>query len=93
MLPDDWPPLRISIWQIDLHAWGIDNIIAALQHDSDRVFRVSLWEVANPQLEQTSAAMQQPFPALADLDGHHTYGAWTGTVFELRFARAWGNCR
>jgi hypothetical protein len=92
MLSDGWPPLRISIRQIDLRAWGIDNIIAALQ-DSDRVFRVSLWEVANPQLEQISAAMQQPFPALTDLDGHHTYGARTGTGLKLRFAQAWANCR
>ena len=44
----------------------IDNIIAALQH-SDCVFRVSLWDIANPQLEQISAAMQQPFPELTDL--------------------------
>ena len=65
-LPEGWPPLHIFIQQNNVRAGGIDNIIAALQH-RDRVFRVSLWDVANPQLEQISAAMQQPFPALTDL--------------------------
>ena len=65
-LPDDWPPLPICIRQMDLYLWGLDNIIAALQH-CDRVSRVSLEDMTNPQLEQISAAMLQPFPALIDL--------------------------
>jgi hypothetical protein len=65
-LPDGWPPLPISILQINPSALGIDSIIAALQY-SDRVFEINLWDVGNPQLEQISAAMQQPFPALTNL--------------------------
>ena len=45
---------------------GMDNIIAALEHN-DRVCRVSLLNLAGWQLEEVLSAMQMPFPKLTDL--------------------------
>jgi hypothetical protein len=45
---------------------GADNIIAALGQ-SNRVCHVELFDLANGQLENISAAMQAPFPELTDL--------------------------
>ena len=44
----------------------MDNITAALGHN-ERICKIDLFEVTNSQLEQVSAAMQQPFTALTNL--------------------------
>src|SRR5258708_6010690 len=36
-----WPPLPIVVWQHSNSAWGIDNIMAALEHN-DRVCEITL---------------------------------------------------
>jgi hypothetical protein len=60
-----WPPLPIVIMQ-DGQPTQMDNIILALEHN-DRVCRIDLLDVMNPELEEFLAAMQQPFPALTEL--------------------------
>ena len=45
---------------------GTDNIIAALGQ-TNRVCKISLWDLADRQLERVLAAMQVPFPELTDL--------------------------
>jgi hypothetical protein len=45
---------------------GTDNVIAALGR-SNRVRQISLWSLANRQLENVLAAMQVPFPELTEL--------------------------
>jgi hypothetical protein len=63
---DVWPVLPIVVWSDDHESWGMDNIVAALEHN-DRIYRLDL----NPQsshFEELLAAMQQPFPALKFLD-------------------------
>jgi hypothetical protein len=60
-----WPPLPIVIMQVG-QPTQMDNIILALEHN-DRVCRIDLLDVMNPELEEFLAAMQQPFPALTEL--------------------------
>jgi hypothetical protein len=60
-----WPPLPIVIMQVG-QPTQMDNIILALEHN-DRVCRIDLLDVMNPELEEFLAAMQQPFPALTKL--------------------------
>ena len=62
-----WPLLPIVISGNDNQEWGVDNIIAALEHN-DRVTGVELWSVQSSQMEKVVAAMQEPFPALTYLD-------------------------
>jgi hypothetical protein len=50
--------------------WGVDNIIAALEHN-DRVCGIrslNISETPNSQYEKVLAALQQPFPALTRLN-------------------------
>ena len=60
-----WPPLPIVIVK-NGQPTQMDNAIAALEHN-DRVCRIDLGDVINPEMEEFLAAMQQPFPALTDL--------------------------
>ena len=63
---DVWPPLPIAIrdyWDATL---GIDNIVAALEHN-DRISELQLLDIPSSQLEKVLAGMQQPFPALTRL--------------------------
>jgi hypothetical protein len=46
--------------------WGMDNIIAALEHN-DRIRRLELLDMTSSQLEKVLATMRQPFPALTRL--------------------------
>ena len=62
-----WPPLPIIISGNGKEELGVDNIIAALEHN-DRVYGVELWRVTSSQLENVLAAMQEPFPALTYLE-------------------------
>jgi hypothetical protein len=63
-----WPQLPIVIWHDDCPILGVDNIIAALEHNK-RVCEIRLGSGPIPDLQQEEvlAAMQAPFPALTDL--------------------------
>ena len=61
-----WPDLPISVWDYDHKKWGMDNIIAALEH-VDRVCQLGLFDIPGPQSQKVLAEMQQPFPALTSL--------------------------
>ena len=63
---DAWPLLPILVCGDDHETWGVDNIIAALEHN-DRIRQLDLLGVPNSQMEKVLAAMQQPFPALEGL--------------------------
>ena len=64
---DVWPPLPIVITGEDDEKWGVDNIIAAVEHN-DRICELELWLSSSSQMEEVFAAMQQPFPTLARLE-------------------------
>jgi hypothetical protein len=64
---DVWPPLPIVIMGECDENWGVDNILAALEH-YDRICELNLFPVASLQMEEVIAAMQQPFPALTCLE-------------------------
>ena len=69
-----WPPLPIVVWDHHKELWcGVDNIIAALEYN-DRICQLTLFQIATREFEDVFAAMQQPFPALTDLDLAHLYG-------------------
>ena len=63
---DAWPLLPINVWGDGHKRWGVDNIIAALEHN-DRIRKLDLSGVLSSQMEKVLAAMLQPFPALEDL--------------------------
>ena len=58
-----WPPLPIIIGAKDYTTWGVDNIIAALEH-TDRITQLRLLDISSPLLDKVFLAMQAPFPAL-----------------------------
>jgi hypothetical protein len=60
-----WPPLPIVIWHFG-QPTQMDNIIVALEHN-DRVCQIHL-DITNSQWKEVLAAMQQPFPALTNLE-------------------------
>ena len=61
-----WPLLPISVWGENDAKWGVDNIIAALEHN-DRICQLVLFEISSSQMEKVLAGMQQPFLALKHL--------------------------
>src|SRR5260221_4594566 len=61
-----WPPLPIIIWQNGDPRWGIDNIVAALEHN-DRVCKIDLFGVTSLELGEVLVPMQKPHLALTDL--------------------------
>ena len=61
---DVWPPLPISLYQIERTNSGGDNIIAALERN-DRVCRMTL--KLDLQWEKVFDATQEPFPELTHL--------------------------
>jgi hypothetical protein len=64
---DVWPALPIHIRDEDSIS-GLDNITAVLEHN-DRICEIVLHQVSNSLLERVSAAlMQEPFPALTQLE-------------------------
>ena len=73
---DVWPPLPIVVKVYTAETWGVDNIIATLEHN-DRICDVILYDVPSPQLEKVLAAMQQPFPTLTFLQ------LWSGDETTL----------
>jgi hypothetical protein len=66
---DVWPLLPILIWVDGHKTWGMDNIVAALDHN-DRICTINVYNVRIPssQLEKVFAAMRRPFPTLTRLD-------------------------
>lgn len=64
---DVWPHLPIVIWVYGHEMSGVDNIIAALEHNNC-ISRIDLFNVSSSQLENILAAMQMPFPQLTRLD-------------------------
>ena len=74
---DIWPPLPLIIQDnrpAGDRTTGVDNIIAALEHN-DRVCKICLNWLSSPDWEYLtdSALMQKPFPELTDLV-LHMYG-------------------
>ena len=67
-----WPPFPIIIEAIYRDSWGVDNILAALQHN-DRICQLDLFGFPSSQLDKILAVMQQPFPALTYLRIWPTY--------------------
>ena len=63
---DVWPSLPIIMKYYEPPASDVDNVVAALEHH-DRLCDVTLWNVPSPQLEEFSAVMKEPFPALTHL--------------------------
>ena len=65
---DVWPrlPIIVQTWRSDNEKWGVDNIVAVLEHN-DRIRMLVFNYLHSCQLERVLAAMQQPFPALTDL--------------------------
>ena len=63
---DIWPALPIVVWDHGHEKWGVDNIIAVLEH-KDRICGIDLRTIQGSQFETVLAALQQPFPALTSL--------------------------
>ena len=64
---DVWPLLPIVVLGFDLREWGVDNIVAALEH-TGRIHQLTLnFRISILQLEKVLAAMLQPFPALTSI--------------------------
>ena len=64
---DVWPMLPIVVSGLNHNVWGVDNIVAALEH-KDRICQLDIGHWHMPQFEKVLAEMQQPFPALTRLD-------------------------
>ncbi len=63
---DVWPPLPLIVRGTNMSLLSyVDNIIAVLGQ-SNRVCEVSLYDLADWQLEKVLAAMQVPFPELTE---------------------------
>ena len=60
---DVWPVLPIVVWSDGHEKWGVDNIIAALEH-SDRICRINFWRVPSTHFKNILAAVERPFPKL-----------------------------
>jgi hypothetical protein len=63
---DIWPLLPIHLVIDGLETRGIDNIIAALEHN-DRICELAIFDLSSSERENLWATLQQPFPALTDL--------------------------
>jgi hypothetical protein len=63
---DVWPLLPIVIIDKEDEKWGVDDIIAALEHN-DRICELKLWLVPSSRMDKVLEAMQQPFPELTTL--------------------------
>ena len=63
---DAWPMLPIFVQGLGHTMWGVDNFIAALEHNH-RIRQLNILCVPSSQMEKVLAAMQQPFPTLEHL--------------------------
>jgi hypothetical protein len=69
---DVWPLIPIAIRAFNCETWGLDNIIAALEHNN-RICDMDLFtnpKISSSQLKLVLAAMQKPFPTLTRLHFH-----------------------
>jgi hypothetical protein len=66
---DTFPLLPIVLQQYDDRTWDMDNIMAALEH-KDRLCEITLRDASISPAEKVLAAMQEPFPALTNLQLH-----------------------
>ncbi len=66
-LLDVWPSHPIVVRANGLLSWDLDNLIATLKHN-DRACIIQLWSVPSSLLELVSAAMQDQFPELTELE-------------------------
>ena len=64
---DVWPLLPIIVHQIGDATLGLDNIVAALERN-DRIREITLIPTNNSQYKSLLEAMQEPFPALTELN-------------------------
>ena len=64
---DVWPLLPIIIRVHGCEMLGVDNIIAALEHN-DRICQIELIDIPSSQMEKVLSTMQQPFPGLTRLE-------------------------
>ena len=62
-----WPILPIVIRVYGYEMWGVDNIIAALEH-GDRICQLELIDIPSSQMRLVLGAIQPPFPALTRLE-------------------------
>ena len=65
---DAWPPLPILVTGSGFREeeWGVDNILAALEHN-DRIRELVFYGFPRSDVDKVLAAMHQPFPALTYL--------------------------
>ena len=68
---DAWPPLPILVAGFCNEEWGVDNIVAALEHN-DRIRELDFctmyaWNFSSLDMDKVMAAMHRPFPALTYL--------------------------
>ena len=61
-----WPLLPVVVLGDSHEMWGVDNIVAALEHNN-RTSELALFDIPGSQMEMVLAAMRQPFPALTRL--------------------------
>jgi hypothetical protein len=64
---DTWPLLPIAVWSNFHELWGVDNIVAALEH-GDRISEVGLFDIPSSQMERILAAMRHPSLELTRLE-------------------------
>jgi hypothetical protein len=64
---DVWPLLPIIVRGDGHRNWGMDSIVAALEHN-DRVCAIDLLYLPSSMLEKVLEAMEQPYPELTRLD-------------------------
>jgi hypothetical protein len=74
-----WPLLPIVIMGEDNERWGMDNILAAVEH-KDRICELELLSVPSSQMEKVFVAMQQPLLALTRLSLHPKLGETAAVV-------------
>jgi hypothetical protein len=60
---DVWPLLPIVVWSDGHEEWGVDNIVAALEHN-DRICQLGFVDILNPRFEKVLAVLERPFPEL-----------------------------
>ena len=63
---DIWPLFPIVVWGDGCDIWGVNNIIAALEHN-DRICQLDL-KLPSWEMKKVLAAMQKPFPVLTSLN-------------------------
>ena len=70
---DAWPLFPIIVRSHDPEEYGVDNLVAALEHNG-RVIEIFIENLSSSQFEKVFAAMQRPFPALTNLSIDFAYG-------------------